>query len=68
MNKTIKTILLIVGVILLSYGIYTLVIPETQISIGDLDLVKVQDNTNSFITIGLGLVAVVLSLMKGESE
>lgn len=68
MNKTIKTILLIVGVILLVYGIYILVIPETEISIGDLDLVKVQDNTNSYITIGLGLLSVVLSLMKGKSE
>lgn len=67
MNKTIKVILLFIGVILLVYGIYTLVIPETEISIGDLDLVKVQDNTNSYITIGLGLLAVVLSLMKGKN-
>jgi hypothetical protein len=67
MNKTIKTILLVIGVILLVYGIYTLVIPETEISIGDLNLVKVQDNTNSYITIGLGLVAVILSLMKGKN-
>ncbi|SDS53929.1 hypothetical protein SAMN05216503_3385 [Polaribacter sp. KT25b] len=68
MNKTIKTILLIVGVILLAYGIYTMVIPETQVSIGDLDLIESQDNTNSYITIGLGLVAVVLSLIKGKSS
>jgi uncharacterized membrane protein HdeD (DUF308 family) len=66
MNKTAKTVLLIVGVILLVYGIYTMITPETQVSIGDLDLVKVQDNTNSYITIGLGLVAVILSLMKGK--
>ncbi|PQJ68703.1 MULTISPECIES: hypothetical protein [Polaribacter] len=66
MNKTIKTILLSAGVVLLVYGIYTMVQPETEISIGDLDLVKAQDNTNSYITIALGIVAVALSLIKGK--
>ncbi|NCT10171.1 MAG: hypothetical protein GW772_08850 [Flavobacteriia bacterium] len=63
MNRTIKSILLIIGIALTAYGIYTLVIPETQISIGEIDLIKVQDNTNSYITIGIGLVAIVLSLI-----
>jgi hypothetical protein len=63
MNKTIKIILLTAGVILLGYGIYTMVIPETHVAIGDLDLIKTQDNTNSYITIALGIVAGVLSLM-----
>jgi len=66
MNKTIKTVLLILGVILLVYGIYTMTTPETQVSIGRLDLLKVQDNTNSYIIIGVGLVAIVLSLLKGK--
>ena len=66
MNKTIKTILLIVGVILLGYGFYTLVIPETQVSIGDVDLIEAQDNTNAYVIIGLGILAVVLSLIKGK--
>ena len=61
MNKGIKSILIIVGIALLGYGIYTMIIPETQISIGDLDLVKSQDNTNAYITIGLGLVALLFS-------
>jgi hypothetical protein len=68
MNKTIKTVLLIVGIILLAYGIYTMVIPETQLSIGDLDLLEVQDNTNAYITIGLGILAVALSLIKEKSS
>ena len=67
MNKTIKTVLLVVGIVLLGYGIYTMVVPETQISIGDLDLVEAQDNTNAYITIALGIVAVALSLIKGKS-
>jgi len=66
MNKTIKTVLLILGVILLVYGIYTMITPETQVSIGKLDLLKVQDNTSSYIIIGVGLVAIVLSLLKGK--
>lgn len=67
MNKSIKAVLLVAGTILLAYGIYTMIIPETQISIGDVDLVKAQDNTDSYITIALGIVAVVLSLMKGKN-
>ena len=66
MNKTIKLVLLIFGIVLTAYGIYTMIIPETEISIGDLNLVKVQDNTNSYITIALGIVAIGISLVKGE--
>jgi multisubunit Na+/H+ antiporter MnhC subunit len=68
MNKTIKIVLLFTGVILLVYGIYTLVMPETQISIAGLDLVTVPDNTNSYIVIGLGILAVALSLIKEKSS
>lgn len=68
MNKSIKTVLLIIGVILLAFGIYTLVIPEPEISIGDLNLIKVQENTNSYIGITLGIIAVALSLIKEKSK
>jgi len=61
MKKSIKTILMIIGVCLLVYGIYTLVVPETVLSIGSLD-VKAKDNSNdSYITIGLGLAALLIS-------
>ncbi|MFI0428232.1 hypothetical protein [Mariniflexile sp. HMF6888] len=66
MNKSVKTILIIVGVGLLAYGIYTMIIPETQLSIGDLDIVTQQDNTNAYITIGLGLVALLISFFGGK--
>lgn len=66
MNKTIKTILLIAGIVILGYGIFTLIQPETQVSIGDLDLVKAQDNTNSYITMGIGIVAILLSSFAGK--
>ena len=67
MNKSIKLVLLIAGIVLIAYGVYTMIQPEAQVSIGDVDLVKAQDNTNSYITIALGIVAVALGLVKGKS-
>ncbi len=67
MNKSIKTILLVAGIIMLAYGIYTMVIPETKVAIGDVSLLETQDNTSSFVTIGLGIVAIIASLIKGKS-
>lgn len=65
MNKSIKMFLLAVGAILLIYGIYTLIAPETSVGIGNFK-VETQDNTNSYITIALGLAAVVFSLIGGK--
>tara|TARA_R110002094_G_scaffold214178_1_gene184679 strand:- start:124 stop:327 length:204 start_codon:yes stop_codon:yes gene_type:complete len=65
MNKTVKRILMVVGIILLAYGIYTMVAPEASISVGPLN-VEAQDNTNSYITIGLGIVALVASFLGGK--
>ncbi|HEX9825231.1 MAG TPA: hypothetical protein VGA80_01435 [Flavobacteriaceae bacterium] len=66
MNKTIKFILLAVGVGLLAYGVYTLFAPEASLSIGSLDITT-QDNTNSYITIGLGLASILLSFIGSKS-
>lgn len=65
MNSSIKKILLVVGIILLGYGIYTLIAPEASVSVGPLN-VEAQDNTNSYITIALGLVALVGSFLGGK--
>ena len=62
MNKTIKMFLLAFGAVLL---IYTLITPETSIGIGNLKI-EAQDNTNSYITIGIGLVAVLGSFLGGK--
>lgn len=64
MNRTVKTVLLIAGIILLIYGICTMIIPKTEISKISLDLVKLQNNSISYITIGFGIVAIFLSLIK----
>ncbi|MEQ3498825.1 hypothetical protein ABMY20_03590 [Tenacibaculum sp. SSH1-16] len=66
MNKPIKSVLLIAGIVILVYGIYTLIQPETQISIGDIDLVKAQNNTNSYLSITIGIVAIVISSFAGK--
>jgi hypothetical protein len=64
MNKGIKSVLIIIGVCLIGYGIYTMVVPETIISIGSLDVkAKDNNNTSSFITIGLGLLALFIGLI-----
>jgi len=65
MNKTIKMISLVIGLALTGYGIYTLIAPEASM---DLGIVKaeVQDNNDSYVTIALGLVAIVLSRIGGK--
>ena len=65
MNKSVKLVLLIVGIVLIGYGVYTMIAPETSV---DLAVVKIegQDNTNSYITIGLGLAALIGSLLGGK--
>ena len=65
MNNTVKMILLIVGVILVGYGIYTLIAPEASMDLGVVSA-EVQDNYDSYITIALGLVAIVLSRVGGK--
>ncbi len=65
MNKTIKMILLIAGVGLLAYGIYLLVMPETSLDLGIVDI-ETQDNKNAYITIGLGLASLFAGLLGGK--
>jgi len=65
MNSTVKMILLVVGVVLLGYGIYTMLAPEASVEMGPLSA-EVQDNNDSYITIALGLVAIVISRLGGK--
>jgi hypothetical protein len=60
-------ILLIAGVGLLGYGIYLLVMPETSLDLGIIDI-QTQDNKNAYITIGLGLVALAISIFAGNKS
>ena len=65
MNKSIKTVLLVVGVILLGYGIYTMIAPEASVDLGVIKA-EAQDNTNSYITIGLGILALLVGMLGGK--
>ena len=67
MNKTIKLILLIAGTGLLGYGIYLLVMPETSLDLGIVDI-ETQDNKNAYITIGLGLLVLVIGFFAGKKS
>ncbi|WP_242155214.1 hypothetical protein [Aestuariivivens sediminis] len=67
MNNTVKKILLIVGFGLLIYGIYTLIAPEASVSIGDFS-VETQDNSDAYITMAFGLVAIVLGLVAAKKN
>lgn len=58
MNKIIKMVLLVIGVVLVGYGVYTLIAPEASVSIGPLSM-EAQDNTNSYITLAIGVVAII---------
>lgn len=62
MNRTVKSVLLVAGIALLGYGIYTLIAPEASVSIGSFS-VSAQDNTNAYITIGLGIAALAASFL-----
>lgn len=64
MNRAVKKVLLILGIILLIFGVYTMIIPEKETPIGSLDLVKTPDNSKSYITIGFGVIAIFLCLIK----
>ena len=60
MNKSIKRILIVAGIALLGYGIYTYIAPEAVVSIGSLDVFKAQDNNNAYLTIVIGLVLIFI--------
>lgn len=66
MSKRLKLLLLVVGIALLTFGLYTLCTPDTSLHIGVLD-VKAQSNINSYITIGLGLASIFISFIHGKS-
>lgn len=68
MNKSIKMILLVAGIVVLGYGIYTLIAPEAAVSIGSVDLLEVQDNNNAYITIGIGVVLLVVSQLGSKGK
>lgn len=65
MHKTVKLVLLIIGIALVAYGAYLVIVPETSVDLAIVEIEE-QDNTNAFIMIGLGVVALIGSLAGGR--
>lgn len=59
MNNTLKIVLLVVGVILIGYGLYTLITPEVSLQAGPLKVEAQGDNTQSYAMIGLGILSLI---------
>lgn len=59
MNNTLKIVLLVVGLLLVIYGLYTLFTPEVSMQAGPLKIEAQGDNTQSYAMIGLGVLALV---------
>ena len=64
--KTLKIILMVIGVAVLAYGLYTMITPEVSVDLGVVD-VQAQDNKDSYITMGIGLIVLLIgAFMKGK--
>jgi hypothetical protein len=59
MNNTLKFVLLIAGVVLIGYGLYTAITPEVSLDAGPLQVQAQGDNTQSYAMIGLGILALI---------
>ncbi|HSM62946.1 MAG TPA: hypothetical protein VK833_03305 [Gillisia sp.] len=59
MNNTLKIVLLIVGVVLVGYGLYTLVTPEVAFEAGPIKVQAQGDHTQSYAMIGLGILSLI---------
>ena len=59
MDNTLKIVLLVVGVALVGYGVYTLITPEVLMEAGPLKIEAQGDKTQSYAMIGLGILALV---------
>ena len=59
MNNPLKFVLLIAGVVLIGYGLYTAITPEVSLDAGPLQVQAQGDNTQSYAMIGLGILALI---------
>ncbi|MFD0964746.1 hypothetical protein [Pseudofulvibacter geojedonensis] len=65
MDKIIKMLLAVVGVILIVYGVYRVVVPEVSVDIGITEF-NSQDNKNAYISLGVGFVVLIISLFMNK--
>ena len=65
MNKAVKTILIVAGIILLAYGAYEMISPEASLDIGVAEF-EAQSNDNAYITMGIGIVSLLAGVFIGK--
>lgn len=59
LKNVLRIVLLIVGVLLIGYGLYTLFTPEVLMEVGPLKVEAQGDKTQSYAMIGLGILALI---------
>lgn len=59
LKNVLRIVLLIVGVLLIGYGLYTLFTPEVIMQAGPLKVEAQGDKTQSYAMIGLGILAFI---------
>ena len=65
MNKTMRTITLVVGVVLIALGIYQAFVPQKVVDFAGLSVsAKEGLTTESLLLIGIGVVALIASFYK----
>ena len=58
---------MVAGLVLVGYGIYKVISPEASADLGIVEF-EAQDNNDAYITIGLGLVALILGFIGGKKS
>ncbi len=66
MNNVLKIVLLIVGIGLIGYGLYTLLTPEFSFDAGPLKIEAQGDKTQPLAMIGFGVLALIAGLAFGK--
>lgn len=66
MNNVLKIVLLVIGIGLIGYGLYTLITPEFSIDAGPLKVQAQGDHTQSYAMIVFGILSLVGGLAFGK--
>ena len=66
MNNVLKISLLVIGIGLVGYGLYTLIFPEVSLEAGPITVEAQGDNTQSYAMMGFGLLALIAGLAFGK--
>ncbi|MBW2962182.1 hypothetical protein [Mesonia aestuariivivens] len=62
MKNTLKVVLLLVGAVLIGYGIYTILFPHISLENGTDKVIAESDSTQSFAMICLGILTLVCGI------